>query len=93
MEIVRLLKKDKKRFAKAVGVDVSTVYRWLSGVSSPNFEELMAIKRVTSDDANDLMNFFCDLSSSCDRALKCKSEAKDYINGVKSLRMWRGVFK
>ena len=91
MEIVRLLKKDKKRFALAVGVDVSTVYRWLAGISSPNFEELMAIKRVTSDDANELLAFFCDLSSEC--SLKSTEEARRYINGLRSLRAWKKVFK
>ncbi|MDD2651680.1 MAG: hypothetical protein PHX44_01355 [Sulfurimonas sp.] len=91
MEIVRLLKKDKKRFAKAVGVDVSTVYRWLGGVCSPNFDELLAIKRITSDNGDELLHFFSDLIS--ERATKSPDEARVYINGLRSVRMWREVFK
>jgi len=91
VELVRLLKKNKKRFAKAVGVDVSTVYRWLSGSSSPNFDELMAIKRVTGDDANELLAFFCDLSSEC--SLKSTNDAKNYVSGLRSLRAWKEMFK
>lgn len=91
MEIVRLLKKDKRRFAHAVGVDVSTVYRWLGGVSSPTFLEFSAIKRVTSDDANDLLNFFSDLISI--EPTKSPDIGRAYIRGLRSEKMWKEAFK
>jgi hypothetical protein len=91
LEIVRLLKKDKKRFAKAVGVDVSTVYRWLSGVCSPNFDELLAIKRVTSDNGDELLCFFSDLIS--EKPHKSPAVAIDYINGLISIRLWKEAFR
>lgn len=91
MEIVRLLKKDKKRFAKAVGVDISTVYRWLAGVCSPNFDELCAIKRITSDNADELLHFFSDLIS--EKPIKSPEDARIYINGLKSMRTWKEAFR
>lgn len=91
MELVRLLKKDKKRFATAVGVDISTVYRWLGGISSPTFDEILAVHRVTGDSAEDILFFFDDLLA--ENPTRSPAVAKRYIVGLKSVREWKKAFK
>ena len=91
MELVRLLKKDKRRFAAALGVDVSTVYRWLSGSTSPTFEEILAVHRVTGDSAEEILYFFDDLIA--EKPHRSSELAIKYIQGVRSLREWRKAFK
>lgn len=72
MKIINFLKTNKSDFANKVGVDLSTVYRWLKGDCSPTFDDLVAIKTVTNDDANELIDFFDDLKSKDTKKTKDK---------------------
>ncbi len=91
MELIRLIKKDKRRLAEAIGVDVSTLYRWLAGAYSPTFEELLALIRVTGDSPADVMAFFEDLIS-CEPN-KSPPDAKKYLKGLQQIRLWKEAFK
>ena len=91
MELIRQLKKNKKRLATAIGTDVSTLYRWLAGETSPTFDDLTAVLRVCGDNPREVIYFFEDLKS--DIPQKTSGEARAYIVGLKSIRSWRGAFK
>lgn len=92
MELIRLLKKDKKRLATAIGIEPSTIYRWLAGETSPTFDDLCAIIRVcTTDEPSEIIAFFEDLKS--DVPQKSSEVAINYIRGIRSIRMWKEAFK
>ena len=92
MELIRQLKKDKKRLATAIGIEPSTIYRWLAGETSPTFDDLCAIIRVcATDEPAEIIAFFEDLKS--DVPQKSGEIGIKYIQGLRSIRLWKEAFK